>query len=251
MRIMAVTSPVPFILNSRVVANTTRLAWCAGMTDQRAKLDIVLMEYDKLKDESTERIKQRDNFIYLNLVSIGLVVSFAATKDSAQPIGFLAIPWISIGFGWLYLMNDEKVSALARYTKFNLRPRLLDIDPDAFGWEVRPKRITTLTTPKPAGTDGKTPMLSRLANVPKTGQLLIDLLMFVTPVPVALAAYGSRSTAVGRWPAYVVVVAVAEAILGIFLLILMVLHSHLIERFEDKSVWNHTAAAIPTNEVQA
>ena len=109
-----------------------------------SELQIILMEYDKLKDESTERIKQRDNFVYLNVVSIGLLVGFAAGDGANRAIGLLAIPWISIGFGWLYLMNDEKVSALARYAKLNLRERLVSIDPDALGWEVRPKRITIL-----------------------------------------------------------------------------------------------------------
>ena len=74
----------------------------------------------------------------------------------------------------------------------------------------------------------------------KTGQLLIDVLMFVTSAPVALMTYGSISAPAGRWTGGIVAIAIVEALLAFALLVMMVVHSHLVEGFENDEVWKPT-----------
>ena len=182
------------------------------LTDRQ--FEALLHEYDKLKDESTERIKARDNFVYLNVASIGLLVSFAGSSPE-KAVAYLAIPWISIGFGWTYLMNDEKISALARYTRYSLRPR---IGGAVFGWEVTPKRRTTLS------------------RWHRWGQFVVDLLMFVVPTPVGIAAYARIAEPLHRWTSVITGIAMMESVLSFGLFSLMLAHSPVTRKLDVKQV---------------
>lgn len=106
-------------------------------------LSVYLQEYDKLKDEQTQRIGFRDNIIYINLVAVGAVGSFAITQAATQPNSLQAlfiIPWVCLVLGWTYLVNDEKISAIGRYLRKDLDDRLRAClgasDPALLGWEV-------------------------------------------------------------------------------------------------------------------
>jgi len=82
-------------------------------------LQIHLREFDKVKDEAIQRIGFRDNMIYVTLVAVGGVASFAA--DSADRVyALLLIPWICLILGWMYIDNDAKISAIGRYIQNHL-----------------------------------------------------------------------------------------------------------------------------------
>ncbi len=102
-------------------------------------LDIYLHEYDKVKDEQTQRIGFRDNMIYVNLVTIGAVASFGLTNPDRLYV-FLLVPWICMVLGWTYLVNDQKISALGQYIRLDLEERLRPLagaqEGELFGWEV-------------------------------------------------------------------------------------------------------------------
>jgi len=102
-------------------------------------IDLYLLEYDKLKAEQIQRIGFRDNMIYVTLVAAGSVGAFAL-NDSKHLYALLIIPWICLVLGWMYQVNDEKISAIGKYIRITLDKHIreqIDIqDLCAFGWEV-------------------------------------------------------------------------------------------------------------------
>jgi hypothetical protein len=84
--------------------------------DRRAIEIYDQLEYTKLKDEQTHRIRFRDNLIYVTIVSLGGIFSLAITKE---PNVSLVVPWACLILGWTYLVNDEKISAIGRYLREN------------------------------------------------------------------------------------------------------------------------------------
>lgn len=94
---------------------------------------LMLVEYERLKDEQKTRIGFRDNLIYVTLASMAAVITASlASKGHANLL--LLLPPVSTVLGWTYLVNDEKVSAIGRYIRDHLTS---DLDPTgkAFGWE--------------------------------------------------------------------------------------------------------------------
>lgn len=185
--------------------------------------EVLLHEYDKLKDESTERIKQRDNFVYLNVVSIAALTGLGASSPQRE-WSILGVPWIATAFGWLYLMNDEKISALSRYTQFYLAPRL-----GGLRWESTTKRRTNL------------------AAVHRAGQLIVDLSIFVFPTPIALTIFDRNGS---EWTTPLIAVAVIEGALSAGLGLAILLHSPLIKtRLDvDESHWRSGGEAPPSSK---
>lgn len=79
------------------------------MTDYKSQLlDIHLREFDKLKSEQIARIGFRDNLIYVTIVAVGGILSFALTS-LANYNALLLVPWATLILGWTYLVNDEKI----------------------------------------------------------------------------------------------------------------------------------------------
>jgi hypothetical protein len=150
--------------------------------DKPSRLDVYLQEYDKLKDEQTSRIGFRDNLLYVNLVTIGAVLSFIFSKDAAGGEGpkyvvLLVIPWISIVLGWAYLINDDKISNLGKYFETVLFTAIHkelgeDKEKDQFilGWET-------------------CNFTSKRRTRRKIEQLLMDELAFVLPGIISIAAF--------------------------------------------------------------
>ncbi len=106
-------------------------------TDKNSNaLEIILKEYEKLKDEQTQRIGFRDNILYVTLVSIGGVISFGMGA-AANHFALLLLPLISIILGWTYLMNDEKISSIGKYIRENLNHAIHNQieGGTTFGWE--------------------------------------------------------------------------------------------------------------------
>ncbi|WP_134129942.1 hypothetical protein [Kribbella pratensis] len=123
-----------------------------------------------MKSEQLERIKQRDSFLNLNVVAIGLTASLAIQLEGRQH-AWLLIPWITTILGWAYLSNDDKVTAIARHLEQNA-----GISESLGLWE--------------SSTKGLTPSALR-----RTAEIVVFLIAFVAPTPVSVALYLSSSHA--------------------------------------------------------
>lgn len=108
--------------------------------DKPRMLEVYLQEYEKLKDEQTQRIGFRDNLLYFTLGVFGAVISFAVS-NKANYYALLVIPWVCLILGWTYLVNDEKITAIGRYIRLTLVEKIKeetandDIE-SIFGWEI-------------------------------------------------------------------------------------------------------------------
>lgn len=83
---------------------------------------LLLAEYQSVKDEQKARIGFRDNLLYVTLAVAAAIVAAAAQTKQASML--LALPPVCIVLGWTYLVNDEKISAIGRYVRDELGPRL-------------------------------------------------------------------------------------------------------------------------------
>jgi hypothetical protein len=90
------------------------------------KFAFLIQEYEKLKDEQTSRIAFRDQMIYITLVAIGGVFSFVLEKTEYST-ALLVLPFVCIVLGWSYIVNDEKISAIGRYCRTVLIPKIESI----------------------------------------------------------------------------------------------------------------------------
>ncbi|MFD3504699.1 hypothetical protein ACFWWT_22965 [Streptomyces sp. NPDC058676] len=129
---------------------------------------LLLAEYQSVKDEQKARIGFRDNLLYVTLAVVAAVIAAAAQAEQASML--LALPPVCVVLGWTYLVNDEKISAIGAYVREHLGPRIAALaEPaggfEAFGWETAHR--------------GDTRRKSR-----KAVQLVIDLTAFCA-VPLA------------------------------------------------------------------
>jgi hypothetical protein len=104
------------------------------------RFELAKQEYIKLKDEQTKRIGFRDNLLYVNLVLIAGIMSFAFAGEHGDNRwrfhGLLIAGWVALVLGWTYLVNDEKISAIGRYIRHTLARDLDPTTPESlFGWE--------------------------------------------------------------------------------------------------------------------
>ena len=100
--------------------------------------EIYQKEYLKLKDEQRSRITFRDNLIYITLVSIGAVLSYA-TSDPKNYSTFLILPLSNFVLGLIWLLNDEKISKIRQYIENSLKSNVNELFECnykyIFGWE--------------------------------------------------------------------------------------------------------------------
>ncbi|MFI2201781.1 hypothetical protein ACH47Z_13600 [Streptomyces sp. NPDC020192] len=102
---------------------------------------LLLTEYQTVKDEQKTRIGFRDNLLYVTLTVVAAVIAAAAQAKQASML--LALPPVCVVLGWTYVVNDQKISAIGAYVRDDLGPRLtrLAAAPDAsavsvFRWET-------------------------------------------------------------------------------------------------------------------
>ncbi len=100
---------------------------------------LLLAEYQTVKDEQKARIGFRDNLLYVTLAVVAAVI--AAAAQAKQPSMLLALPPVCLVLGWTYLVNDEKISAIGRYVRDDLGPKLATLAANGsgfttFGWEA-------------------------------------------------------------------------------------------------------------------
>lgn len=174
-------------------------------------LQVYLQEYGKLKDEQIMRIRFRDGMIPLALAAIGALVPFALTKVEYEP-ALLLVPLICVILGWLYAVNDEKVTQLGEYLRRDFTERLarlLGTAPDAvlLGWEVAHR------------SDLRRRERKRI-------QLVVDILAFVAPGVLSSGLFVLLS-----WQrlGYTALIAVPFALLSIWFLFLIARFSDLTE----------------------
>lgn len=158
---------------------------------------LLLIEYERIKDEQKGRIAFRDSLLYASLAAITALAA-GVLPAHGEPALFLLLPAVSVVLGWAYLVNDEKVSAIGRYIRTELAPRLSALSPGqptVFGWETAHRR------------DGR--RLSR-----KRLQLIVDLLTFTGAPAVAVVLYWTQGSAHPVLLAVSLVEAVAVAVLA-------------------------------------
>jgi hypothetical protein len=168
----------------------------SGLRWDDVSLGVLLaLEYERIKEEQIQRISTRDNLVYATLVSIAGVV--VATYQANSTDLLLLLPPVCVVLGWTYLANDDKISAIGRYIRSDLGPRLaalLEAPEPIFGWESAHR------------SDGR--RRSR-----KLFQLAVDLATFCLPGMIALII---RCVASGLTILTVVIVT-AETIMVLFL----------------------------------
>lgn len=144
------------------------------MSEKDRILEIFFKEYDKIKSEQAQRIGFRDNLLYVTLGLFGTIVSFALSS-SVNYHALLIIPWVCLILGWTYVVNDEKISAIGKYIRYNLVDKVKehtgykDLE-TLFGWEISHR-------------DDKHRMRRKIQ------QLIVDEITFVLSGMVALIAF--------------------------------------------------------------
>ncbi|MET8446496.1 hypothetical protein [Streptomyces sp. NPDC005209] len=135
---------------------------------------LLLTEYQTVKDEQKTRIGFRDNLLYVTLTVVAAVI--AAAAQAKQTSMLLALPPVCVVLGWTYLVNDQKISAIGAYVRGELAPRLARAagaeGTAVFQWETAHR--------------GDTRRFSR-----KVIQCVVDLLAFCVVPLSALVVYWS------------------------------------------------------------
>ncbi|WP_069626357.1 hypothetical protein [Streptomyces niveus] len=106
-------------------------------TEDVTESRLLLAEYDRIKEEQRTRIGFRDNLIYFTLAASTAVLAITVQSRQAQLL--LAVPAICLVLGWTYLVNDQKITAVGRYIRDRLGPRLTELSGAhgvVFGWEI-------------------------------------------------------------------------------------------------------------------
>ncbi|ELS56602.1 hypothetical protein [Streptomyces viridochromogenes] len=151
----------------------------AGTEPEVTVGQLLLAEYESLKDEQKARIGFRDNLLYVTLAVVAAVI--AAAAQAKQTSMLLALPPVCVVLGWTYLVNDEKISAIGKYVRVELGPRLAALAgaQAAFGWETFHR--------------GDARRVSR-----KAVQLVVDLLAFcVVPLSALVVYWTGGGTSAG------------------------------------------------------
>ncbi|MCQ8827959.1 hypothetical protein [Streptomyces malaysiensis] len=167
---------------------------------------LLILEYEQVKEEQRARIGFRDNLLYATLAAMAAIITFSL-QSRGRPELLLLLPPASALLGWAYLVNDEKISAIGRYVREDLGPRLTALVPGrpaVFGWE-RAHRD-----------DGRRISRKRL-------QLAADLLLFTVAPTAALIVYWTTEPV----RAVLLAVSVAEVVLISVLAVQIVLYADL------------------------
>jgi hypothetical protein len=145
-----------------------------GPPGEAVHIDVFRDEIKILKDEQRDRIRARDSLIYSVIVAVAAVAGATRLAGPAVP---LLLPPITLALGWTYLVNDHAVTAIGRYLRTDLAPRLAA----ATGTEVLRWETSHRT--------------DRRRRQRKLIQLAVDLLVFIVPAAVALVWYWTHDPA--------------------------------------------------------
>ncbi|WNI26165.1 hypothetical protein [Streptomyces sp. ITFR-16] len=157
---------------------------------------LLLAEYEQIKQEQRARIGFRDNLLYATLAVMAAVIGSTLARGGHVEM-LLLLPPLSVVLGWTYLVNDEKISAIGRYIRDELCPRLKELTSeqgDVFGWESAHRRDAHRRSRK-------------------RFQLAVDLLTFCAAPLAALAVYWILGPA--QWPLVVISLIEATVVIGL------------------------------------
>jgi hypothetical protein len=178
------------------------------MADEHSSsaIDVHLAEYKELKSEQRERIKARDNFVYL-MLTVAAAIGFAASAHvPLQYPTLLLVPLASFILGWTHLMNDWKVSEIGRYLRGDLTAtlqRCAGTEDTVLGWE-RANRGSTRRRHR------------------KVMQVVVDLVVFCGSGAAAIFTYCAVNPTM---PVIFIVVACGEAVALVVLAAEIVAHA--------------------------
>ncbi|MCM2415564.1 MULTISPECIES: hypothetical protein [unclassified Streptomyces] len=167
---------------------------------------LLLAEYEHIKQEQRARIGFRDNLIYATLGVMAAVIGSTLARGGHLEM-LLLLPPLSVVLGWTYLVNDEKISAVGRYIRDDLSPRLQElasVRTAVFGWESAHRRDTRRRSRK-------------------RFQLAVDLMTFCGAPLAALAVYWLLGPT--PWP--LVTIALTETFMVIGLTVQIVRYAEL------------------------
>lgn len=167
---------------------------------------LLIVEYERVKEEQKARIGFRDNLLYVTLAAMAAVIA-ATLQAGGRAHLLLLLPPVSVVLGWTYLVNDEKISAIGRYVRAELAPRLqaaAGVTTPVFGWETAHRSDTRRKTRK------------RL-------QLAADLTAFCVAPVAAIVVYWVN----GPWRPAFLAVSAAEAVALVVLAWQVVLYADL------------------------
>ncbi|WP_229069053.1 hypothetical protein [Actinoplanes sp. DH11] len=168
--------------------------------------DLLVLEYEQLKAEQRARITVRDNLVYVTVAAYAAVVAAVLASPRRSEL-LLLLPAVAIVLGWTHLAGDGRISALGRYMRGALAPRLERLHPEAapvFAWETEHR--------------GERRRPSR-----KALQLTADLMTFTVPAVAALVLYWASAP----FNLALTLVAGAELVLVVIALWQRVLHADL------------------------
>ena len=182
--------------------------------------EIHLHEYDALKKESTAHTQSRNGFVYLNIIVVAAIVGFFFLHQSFDAL-LLGIPWVTLIFGWFYLVHTDKIAAISIYIDYALTKK---VGAEYLAWERSGKSS------------------SQCSKTYSMTQLIVELALFVVPAIVAPLGYlfwrpvqggESISFSVGA----IIFVAV-EILLALALAVILVLASPLVRRWDvSRETW--------------
>lgn len=165
---------------------------------------LLLAEYQTVKDEQKTRIGFRDNLLYVTLTVVAAVIAAAAQAKRTEML--LALPPVCVVLGWTYLVNDQKISAIGAYVRGELGPRLAAVasaeETAVFRWEVAHRADARRSSRKAV-------------------QCVVDLLAFcVVPLAALVVYWAGGGTSAG-----LVVLSVGEALAVVGLGVHIVLYA--------------------------
>lgn len=102
------------------------------------KLQPILSEFEKLKDEQIVRIQYRENLYYLTMVVAGGLIA-AAFGDIDLDRALIVLPIVLFIILTVYTNNDKKITAIGDYFAEHLAERVrssLQNSDDYFSWET-------------------------------------------------------------------------------------------------------------------
>src|SRR5262245_18468258 len=100
--------------------------------------DVLLIEYEKVRDEQRARITMRENLYYTTLIVLGAVFSALLSMPGID-FGYLVLTPILFVLSHSYYFNDEIVGRMNTYVRESLGPRIaaaMDLkSEELFQWE--------------------------------------------------------------------------------------------------------------------
>jgi len=106
------------------------------MDGARTKAELLVVEYEQLKEEQRLRIGTRDNLIYATLGA--LTVAIAGTVQLHVPATLMLLPPVCVILGWTYLVNDDRITAIGLHIQHVIAPELAILvgsSEPVFDWE--------------------------------------------------------------------------------------------------------------------